>query len=262
MQDHRKGARKQRPFLLFTIWLLVGSSAFAADCATERWDERVEVARVFDGDTLELRDGRRVRFIGINTPETAHDARPAEPLADAAQQAVEAMFAASRVVLLRFDAERLDVHKRTLAHVYREDRSSIEAALLEQGLAFAIAIPPNLADVGCYAAVERRAREARRGVWAQPYFAPIPADKMTPDQLGFRRVQGRVSRIGNSKNSIWLNLSKTFALRVDRDDLNHFTGLDLRQLKGSDVVVRGWVAQYKQGDLVMRVRHPAAFEKM
>ena len=31
--------------------------------------EFVSVSKVVDGDTIELTDGRRVRYIGINTPE-------------------------------------------------------------------------------------------------------------------------------------------------------------------------------------------------
>ena len=42
--------------------------------------QNVEVARVVDGDTVRLRDGRSVRLIGINAPELAHNGRTTEPL--------------------------------------------------------------------------------------------------------------------------------------------------------------------------------------
>ncbi len=41
--------------------------------------QNVEVARVVDGDTVRLRDGRSVRLIGINAPELAHNGRTTEP---------------------------------------------------------------------------------------------------------------------------------------------------------------------------------------
>ncbi|WP_132530889.1 thermonuclease family protein [Pseudomonas aeruginosa] len=43
--------------------------------------QNVEVARVVDGDTVRLRDGRSVRLIGINAPELAHNGRTTEPFA-------------------------------------------------------------------------------------------------------------------------------------------------------------------------------------
>jgi hypothetical protein len=190
----------------------------------------------------------------------AHDPAPTQPLADEARRRVEQAFAADRTAYLAFDAERLDVHKRTLAHLYDADKRSIEADLLAHGLAFAIAVPPNLVHLGCYAAKEREARAQKRGIWAQSYYNPLAATDVTPERLGFQRVQGVVQRVGQSKKSIWLNLSRNVALRVDRDDLGYFSGMNLQAFKGRALIARGWITQYKNGDFVMRVRHPAALE--
>ena len=59
----------------------------------------VGVAKVVDGDTLRLVDGRNVRLIGINTPELGRDARKAEPFAVAAQRRLRARW--SRPVMGR-----------------------------------------------------------------------------------------------------------------------------------------------------------------
>ncbi|MBF3305298.1 thermonuclease family protein, partial [Pseudomonas aeruginosa] len=53
--------------------------------------QNVEVARVVDGDTVRLRDGRSVRLIGINAPELAHNGRTTEPFAEAAKQRLQAL---------------------------------------------------------------------------------------------------------------------------------------------------------------------------
>jgi len=45
----------------------------ADNCAAGQTSERVRVIHVYDGDTVKLADGRRLRFIGINTPETWSD---------------------------------------------------------------------------------------------------------------------------------------------------------------------------------------------
>ena len=249
-------------FVLAMFAAVAAGPAAAGECDAARWDEQVSIKQVYDGDTVELTDGRHIRFIGINAPEVAHDPAPAEPLADEAKALVERAFAKDRTALLAYDAERFDVHKRTLAHLYRADKTSIEADLLRDGLAFYIAIPPNLAHRDCYAAQEQIARDQKRGIWAQSYYNPVAADRVSKDRLGFQRVRGVVQRVGQSKKSIWLNLSRTVALRVDRDDLENFAGLNLLNMKGRELVARGWLTQYKNGDLVMRVRHAAALENL
>ncbi len=258
----RKGAQLRRPFCV-----LVGAFAWWCDavatpspCAADRVDERVTVRKVFDGDTVELADGRHVRFIGINAPEIGRDNKPSEPFAQEARAALEAALKKDHTVLLRYDAERFDGHQRTLAHVYSSDRRSIEAMLLEQGLAFWIAIPPGLHAMECYRAREQHAREARRGIWSSAHYAAMDAPQVGPGTDGFRRVKGRVVRIGQSKNTLWLNLAPHMALRIARADLHYFTDYNPATLRGRDIVARGWITPFKNGDYVMRVRHPAALE--
>ncbi len=53
---------------------------------TESAAEWVTVRRVNDGDTVELTDGRLVRYIGINTPEIDHALDVAEPFGFAARR--------------------------------------------------------------------------------------------------------------------------------------------------------------------------------
>lgn len=55
----------------------------------------VHVQRVVDGDTVRLKDGRSVRMIGINAPETGKKGRSGEPFAVAAHQRLQALVNAS-----------------------------------------------------------------------------------------------------------------------------------------------------------------------
>ncbi len=261
----RKGAQLQRPFCVLVGMLACaaqwsGALAATSPCAADRVDERTTVRKVFDGDTVELADGRHVRFVGINAPEVAHEGKPAEPFAEDARVALENALKKDHTVLLRYDAERFDVHQRTLAHLYLSDRSSIEAMLLEQGLAFWIAIPPGLHDAECYRAREQRARSAKRGIWSSNYYAPIDAEHVGLGADGFHVVKGRIVRIGQSKNTIWLNLAPHMALRIAREDMQYFTNYKPESLRGRDVIARGWITPFKNGDYVMRVRHPDALE--
>ncbi len=246
--------------LLFTL------PAWGQDCPADRIDERAAVAQVVDGDTLRLRDGRSVRLIGINTPEVGRDGKPSEPFAEQARDVVKRMLGRNAVVGLRLGAERRDRHGRLLAHVYHADGRSVEVALLTQGLAAQIVVPPNVYGLDCYRAAERVARDVGRGVWGSLY-RPQAVESLPRSTRGFRLISGRVTSVGDSKYSVWLNFPRKagekkregVALRVPRKDLVSFPRGFLRDLQGRHVVARGWLFRHKK-QLVMVIRHPAALE--
>ncbi len=70
-------------------------------------------------------------------------------------------------------------------------------------------------------------------------------------------MTGRVERIGESKSSVWLNLTQRMALRIDKRDLDQFQAYSPRALKGKRLEARGMVRPWR-GRLRMRIRHPAA----
>src|SRR3989304_3808831 len=67
--------------------VLMALPADAASCAPDRIDEYAKVKQVFDGDTIQLTDGRKLRLVGINSPELGKEDRPPEPYADQAHRA-------------------------------------------------------------------------------------------------------------------------------------------------------------------------------
>jgi endonuclease YncB( thermonuclease family) len=252
---------------LFVCLLLIGATpAWALECPAAHIDERAAVARVVDGDTLHLKDGRAVRFIGINSPEIGHDGKPSEPLAKEARQALKAMLGEQATVGLQYGRERHDRYGRLLAHVYTADGDSVEARLLAAGLAAQIIMPPNVAQLDCYQAAERRARQADKGVW-QGIYRPTPVLQLPREVRGFRVVSGRVERVGESKRSVWLDFERRpgvgpregLAVRIARKDLADFPDWRPQSLRGKTLTVRGWIYAYKRQQ-VIRVRHPASME--
>ncbi|MDX1432957.1 MAG: thermonuclease family protein [Gammaproteobacteria bacterium] len=229
----------------------------ASQCPADRIDARVTAAIVYDGDTLELTDGRKVRLLGIDTPEIGRDGAPSEPYAEAAHRLLERLAAPGEALHLRLDAERFDRYGRTLAHVFRADGSNLQASLLDAGYATALVVPPNQWSARCYAALESRARADGRGIWALERYRPVPAESLPESARGFRLVTGRVQRVGESRGNLWLNLAPRMAVRIPRDDLVYFGGDDPRRLLGRRLEVRGWV-QRRRGELRVTVRHPAA----
>ena len=232
-----------------------------ADCPTDRTDERARVAFVYDGDTLRLDDGRKVRLIGLDTPELGHDGAPSQPFAAQARTALEKMLAAHPYIRLRYDAERQDRYRRTLAHVYLDDGRSVAALLIEQGLATALVVPPDLWNIDCYRAAEQRAWAERSGIWALAAYQPIASTALASKATGFHLIHGRVTRVSEGRKSVWLTLAGDVSLRIDRNDLHYFS-TPPAQLHGRTVIARGWLHPGTDGGSVIRIRHPAALETL
>ncbi|OOG25988.1 nuclease [Thioalkalivibrio denitrificans] len=223
---------------------------------------RATVAHVFDGDTVRLDDGTRVRLIGLDTPEYHHrnpDLDP-EPFAEEAHDALSALLAYhGHQVIVVHDRELHDRFQRLLAHLFTPDGQSVTALMLAQGLATRLTIPPNDWNLDCYRDAERRAGEARLGLWALPEHRLFDARELPRDAEGFRRVEGRVVRIGESSRAVWINLEGDVALRVDHPDLANFPELDVRALENQRVRARGHVYNHR-GQPRIRIRHPANLE--
>jgi micrococcal nuclease len=216
--------------------------------------ERAAVRWVIDGDTVVLADGRHVRLIGINAPERAHDQRPAEPLADEGTALLKEL-AEGRTVYLGYEAERFDRHGRTLAHLAVPETGDPQLRLLQAGLAFAIAVPPNLDRLGEYVEAENGARARGAGVWSNPYYAPRRADTLGPDDTGFRFVSGRIQRVGRSRRYVYLDLAPNASLRVSHGDWERYWRGEPEDWLGREVVARGWLVS-EGARFRLRLHHP------
>lgn len=244
--------------LLALPWIAGGSAAESAPaCPASRYDDHGVVREVIDGDTLELFDGRRVRLLGINTPELGHDDRPAEPFGEPARTFLESLAAPGSRVKLRFDSERFDRYGRLLAHVFLPGGRNLQSELLTAGLAATLVVPPNEWNHDCYAQLEHAARAGNRGIWRLDRFRPADADGLKASTRGFRIVTGKVERIGEGRKNLWLNLAPGVAVRIPKKDLIHFKEGAIRRLAGRRIEVRGYVER-RGSELRITLRHPAA----
>jgi micrococcal nuclease len=131
------------------------------------------VVYVDDGDTIDVTVGdrvERVRYIGVDAPEIAHEARGDRPArrgapGGVAAARINAALVAGRSVRLELDVETRDRYGRLLAYVWVGHRM-VNAALVARGYARAAPIPPNLRHAAWFATLESQARAARRGLWA------------------------------------------------------------------------------------------------
>ncbi len=212
-----------------------------------------QVKTIVDGDTLHLQDDRKIRLIGINTPELGHRGEASDPFGLQAWQAVWKLLANNKKVGLYYDRERKDRYKRTLAYVVLPDGTSIEEYLLRQGLALSIVVLPNDRNLSCYRTLEQQARKAGKGLWQLPEMQWFQAAKLSAKAEGYRFVSGRVLAYNKSRKYLYLKLSKNLSVQIARKDQKKFK--HLKSLVGKKIQVRGWIHRYKgKQNLRLRVR--------
>jgi micrococcal nuclease len=129
------------------------------------------VQRVVDGDTLLLGTGERVRLIGVNTPESVRPNTPVQQFGKEAAYFTRRMVEGKRVRLEYDQANAANGHKdntqqqRTLAYVFLEDGTLLNAEIIKQGYGHALTRYP-FSRMEEFRHLEREAREQRRGLWS------------------------------------------------------------------------------------------------
>jgi len=137
----------------------------------------IYVERAVDGDTLKLANGKRVRLIGIDTPEVHYSTKllkdaershkDIKTIQEMGQRASDftKRLVEERKVRLEFDIEKRDRYGRLLAYAYLEDGTFVNAKIVEEGYAQVMTIPPNVKYADRFLKMEREARENSRGLW-------------------------------------------------------------------------------------------------
>jgi micrococcal nuclease len=146
-------------------WLGGGESTLAAGGTAS-----ARLERVVDGDTIVAQvDGReeRVRYIGVDTPETVKPNTPVECFGPQAHDLNTRLLGnAGTALTLRFDRELRDRFGRLLAYVFRaRDGLFVNARLVVAGAARTLEIAPNTARTAQLSRLQHDARVAGRGLW-------------------------------------------------------------------------------------------------
>jgi micrococcal nuclease len=123
------------------------------------------VDRVVDGDTVVV-DGRDVRLIGIDTPETVKRGAPVACYGPEASRATKALLPPGERVRLVADVERQDRYGRELRYVYRlDDGLFVQSYLVREGFARTLVVKPNIARRDVLASIAAEAKADGRGLW-------------------------------------------------------------------------------------------------
>jgi micrococcal nuclease len=131
------------------------------------------VKAVFDGDTVLLESGERVRYLGIDAPEVAHKRKRGDCYGDQAR-AANSNWVLHQTVRLEYDRETRDGYGRLLAYVWLADGACINAALLRGGFAWLMDPPMGLKRHHEFLEAQREALSVRRGMWSACSFGEEP----------------------------------------------------------------------------------------
>jgi len=121
--------------------------------------EQVMVVRVIDGDTIELQDGRHVRYLGIDTPETGDFY--ADEATTRNKELVE-----GKIVELQRGKRDCDEYDRLLRYVYI-DGVFVNAELVAQGYATSYIFDSDERYSQTLVRLEQYAKMKKRGLWGQ-----------------------------------------------------------------------------------------------
>ena len=128
-------------------------------------DYSSSVVYIYDGDTIKLANGDKIRYLGIDTPEMNYKNPPPEHFAKDAKEFNESLVA-GKTVRLEFDTQKRDKYNRLLAHVY-VNNIHVNARMIEEGYAKILIIPPNTKYADQFLRLQRIAKEQKKGIWSE-----------------------------------------------------------------------------------------------
>lgn len=155
---------KQTPYVVETTPVATSSGIVGVE------GERVVVTRVVDGDTFDIENGKAVRMVGIDTPETVDPKRPVGCFGKEASNETKSLLT-GKVVILQKDMSETDKYGRLLRYVFLplEDGQIlfVDDYLVREGFAKVLTYPPDVKYNQQFRQAEEEAKQAKRGLWGR-----------------------------------------------------------------------------------------------
>ena len=154
--------------------------------------QSAKVTRVIDGDTIEIESGRKIRYIGIDTPETV-DPRTTPQCFGREASAKNKELVEGKMIELEKDISETDKYTRLLRYVF-VDNILVNDYLVRQGFAHAFSYPPDIKYQEQLRQAEQEARDNNRGLWST---CDIQSNPQSSAQSGdICNIKGNISSSG------------------------------------------------------------------
>ncbi len=266
-------------FLLLAV-LAPGIATPAAPQATPEDGGKGIVREIVDGNTLviemtETASGTpdiakpgsqiQIRLVGIQAPKLAlgrPNVKP-WPLAEESKAALSEL-AINKTLRLTFGGQKIDRHGRLLAQLYRDDGLWIQGEMIGRGMARVYTFADNRMLADDLYKREREARDAKRGIWADPFYAVRKPEQMADEVGSFQLVEGQIKSAAVVHSRGFLNFGadwkKDFTAVIDPSAQALFrrAKIDIAELEGKRLRVRGWVSFYHRPEI--EITHPEQIE--
>ncbi len=186
-------------YLIPLLLAVLLTSAFSAHAfGTGEW---AYVKYVIDGDTIVLQDSRKVRYVGINAPETAHRDQPGEPFGRKATEFNRKLVQGRKVHIVP-GGNKIDRFGRILAFVYTRDGRLVNEKLLREGLAHCCFFSKDIRNRNLLLTAQLFAINARKGIWSLKPVNPEPYYIGNSKSLRFHRPSCRYGRRTSGENRV------------------------------------------------------------
>jgi len=104
--------------------------------------QSVKVIRIIDGDTIEIEGSQKVRYIGIDTPETVHPEKAVQCFGQEATSKNKELVE-GKTIELEKDISEIDKYGRLLRYVF-VNQTFVNDYLVREGYAHASSYPPDV----------------------------------------------------------------------------------------------------------------------
>ncbi len=248
-----------RIFCLFGLFLLF--SGFFSEKTYRNYStipvsdhDRGVIVVVYDGDTvgIEFPDGqrRKIRLIGIDSPETSHSDEQVRLLAQLSKR-VTFYYLFREQVILEYDWEREDKYGRLLAYLKTEKNGLFNEFILEEGFASAyLRFPFKEEYREKFIQAEKSARISNKGLWREEPYPIVPLDDISGYIGQTAAVQYMCQDIQTKGQFFFLQSDEQrFSTLIPSNRVKLFEDVEL--LRGQTIQVQGFIEEYNGQPQIM-----------
>jgi len=243
---------------------LIFLSLFLINCSPQQVVSdyaNIKVIEVIDGDTVKLDNGKLLRYLGLDTPETRIKKGnkfiySPQPFAKEAKQFNQRLVE-GKFIRIEFDQERTDKYNRLLGYCFI-DNTFINAVLISEGLASVMNKPPNVKYASLFISYQKEAKDKKRGMWG--VYEAIDHSQAYRYLNQIRTVKGKVTDIYTSDKCVFINFGddykKDFTVVIFNDSIKYFKKEGINPstfYKGKTIAVSGKIREYNGPEIIVNM---------